>query len=183
MNTWFTADTHWFHSRIIEYCNRPFATAEEMNEVLIKNWNAVVRPEDQIFHLGDFAFCPPDKAANIARRLNGKKYLIKGNHDRQKTVQAILPFFEWAKDTHLLTVQDKASQYGNQQIWLSHYCHLVWPQQGYGTFHLFAHSHGKGNIPFGLKAMDVGVDCWDFYPVGYDTIKLCMAQLGTKKGP
>jgi calcineurin-like phosphoesterase family protein len=153
-----------------------------MNEILISNWNAVVQPEDQIYHLGDFAFCPPDKAANIARRLQGKKHLILGNHDRKKTLDAIEPFFEWVKDTHLLTVQDTRLKEGKQLIWLSHYCHLAFPHQGYGAWHLFGHSHGKLQVPFSLKAIDVGVDSWDYTPVSYDQIKLQMSQCGGRHG-
>ena len=182
MRTFFTADTHFFHGNIIKYCDRPFAHADEMNEAIITNWNAMVGPQDQVFHLGDFAFCPPDKAANIARRLHGTKYLILGNHDRKKTVEAIAPFFEWAKDTYLATVQDKQHPEGKQQIWLSHYAHLVWPQQGYGVWHLFGHSHGKCVIPFTSKSMDVGVDSNGFYPVSYDQIKLYMSQRNGRKG-
>ena len=182
MQTFFTGDTHWFHTNILRYCNRPFKDVGEMNETLIENWNRVVRPKDQVFHLGDFAFCSPDKAANIARRLHGKKYLILGNHDRKKTVEAIRPFFEWIKDVYMLTIQDNTTKHGNQQIWLSHYCHLVWPQQGYGVFHLFAHSHGNCAVPFASKAMDVGVDCWNYEPVRYDMIKLHMSQRNGQKG-
>ena len=182
MRTFFTADTHFFHQNIIKYCSRPFDHADEMNEVIIRNWNNVVTPQDEIYHLGDFAFCPPDKAANIARRLNGKKYLIRGNHDKTKTVQALEPFFEWVKDTYLATVQDKQSQYGNQQVWLSHYCHLVWPQQHYGVWHLFGHSHGMCEVPFTAKSLDVGVDSHMFYPVSYEQIKIYMSQRGGRKG-
>lgn len=182
MRTFFISDTHFYHQNIIKYCDRPFVHADEMNEALIKNWNSIVQPEDQLFHLGDFAFCPPDKAANVARRLHGKKHLILGNHDRKKTLDAIEPFFEWVKDTHLLTVQDKNNQYGNQQIWLSHYAHLCWPEMSYGSYHLFGHSHGKCCVPFTAKAMDVGVDSNNFYPVSYEQVKLYMSQRGGKSG-
>ena len=182
MNIWFSSDFHFGHSNIIKYCNRPFETTDEMNEAMIDNWNRVVRPEDQGYILGDFAFCSPDKAANIARRLHGKKYLILGNHDRKKTLAAIEPFFEWVNDTYLLTVQDRNNKYGNQQIWLSHYAHLCWPEMSYGSFHLFGHSHGKCPVPFTSKAMDVGVDSNNFYPVSYDQIKLYMSQRDGKKG-
>ena len=182
MNIWFTSDTHFYHSNIIRYCDRPFKHADEMNEILIENWNRVVQPDDQIYHLGDFAFCPPDKAANIARRLHGKKFLLKGNHDRTKMIKELMPFFEWIKDVHLLNVQDKSMQYGNQQIWLSHYCHLVWPQQGYGVWHLFGHSHGKCEVSFAAKAIDVGVDSWQYEPISYDQIKLLMTQRNGRRG-
>ena len=184
MRIWFSADFHFRHTNIIKYCSRPFQNTDEMDEAMIKNWNSCVHPEDQGYILGDFAFCPPDKAANIARRLHGKKHLILGNHDKKKTIEAISPFFEWVKDTYLLTVQDKNNQYGNQQIWLSHYAHLCWPEMSYGSYHLFGHSHGNlnGAIPFSLKALDVGVDGWDYSPVSYNQVKLYMSQKNVKKG-
>jgi len=182
MTTWFISDTHWSHANILRYCDRPFKNADEMDEIMIDNWNRVVRPEDSIFHLGDFAFCPPDKAANIARRLHGRKFLLKGNHDRPNTLKALIPFFEWIKDVHLLTVQDTYLKEGKQMIWLSHYCHLAFPHQGHEAYHLFGHSHGKLQVPFGLKAVDVGVDSWQYGPVSYDQIKLLMSQHGGRKG-
>ena len=51
----FTADTHFGHANIIKYCHRPFATVEEMDDALVRNWNAVVSPDATVFHLGDFA--------------------------------------------------------------------------------------------------------------------------------
>lgn len=52
---YFTSDTHFFHNNIIKACNRPFASVEEMNDGLIKNWNNTVSPKDTIYHLGDCA--------------------------------------------------------------------------------------------------------------------------------
>lgn len=81
MTTWFTSDTHFFHKNVIKYCNRPFLTVEEMNETLIDNWNSCVGVDDTVFHLGDFAFCNYTSMAGIFNRLNGRIYLILGNHD------------------------------------------------------------------------------------------------------
>jgi calcineurin-like phosphoesterase family protein len=81
INTFFTSDHHFGHKNILEYEKdaRPFETVEEMNEVLIDRWNSVVRSQDIVYHLGDFAFGKEN--IKIAERLHGKKRLIMGNHD------------------------------------------------------------------------------------------------------
>jgi calcineurin-like phosphoesterase family protein len=85
-NTFIISDTHFHHNNIIRYCDRPFADADEMDEKLIENWNAVVKPQDKIYHLGDVYF--PSKKKNtehsVLSRLNGTKILIVGNHDTVK---------------------------------------------------------------------------------------------------
>lgn len=75
-----TADTHFSHTNIIKYCNRPFINVEEMNNVLIDNWNKVVKEEDIVYHLGDFTI-DSDNLRELVNKLNGKIYLIRGNHD------------------------------------------------------------------------------------------------------
>lgn len=75
------ADMHFNHTNIINYENRPFVTAEEMNEALIKNWNSVVNKYAKVFVLGDFAFAPKKTLDLIVPRLRGYKILIMGNHD------------------------------------------------------------------------------------------------------
>src|ERR1017187_8378616 len=55
MATWFTADQHFGHKRIIELSGRPFGSVEEMNEAVVDRWNAVVAPDDLVWVLGDFA--------------------------------------------------------------------------------------------------------------------------------
>lgn len=83
---WFTSDTHFFHAKIIEYCKRPFQSAEEMNEVMIENWNNLVKPHDHVWHLGDVCMNESSGAHNaLLRRLNGKKRLVVGNHDKLKS--------------------------------------------------------------------------------------------------
>lgn len=78
---WFIADSHFFHKKVIEYCNRPFSNVEEMNNIIISNWNKVVKRDDRVFMLGDFALCGKDKIIEIGQKLNGRKVLIFGNHE------------------------------------------------------------------------------------------------------
>ena len=76
---YFTADTHFDHANIIHFCNRPFATVEEMNETLIANWNRKVHGNDTVYILGDMFFRTSDPES-ILRQLKGQKHLITGNH-------------------------------------------------------------------------------------------------------
>lgn len=78
---YYTADLHFGHRNVIQYCNRPWATVEEMNEGLVTRWNAVVRPEDTVYVLGDFSMNARDMEI-WTPRLNGTKVLVVGNHDR-----------------------------------------------------------------------------------------------------
>ena len=81
MNIWFTSDTHFNHTQIIKFCNRPFKNINVMNEIIIKNWNSTIKKDDIVYHLGDFALGNKNKIKDFVQKLNGKKYLIKGNHD------------------------------------------------------------------------------------------------------
>ena len=85
MKIYFISDTHFSHQNIIEYCNRPFNNIDEMNEHMIYKWNSVISKDDIVYHLGDFMLDKKDNLANIFNKLNGKIYLIKGNHDRKST--------------------------------------------------------------------------------------------------
>lgn len=78
---WMIADTHFGHSKIINFESRPFHTIEEMDETLIDNWNKVVKNGHDVFINGDFSFYGKDKTKEIVSKLNGIKHLITGNHD------------------------------------------------------------------------------------------------------
>lgn len=77
----FTSDTHFCHKNIISYAGRPFFSTEEMDKALIENWNSVVPEDGIVFHLGDFCFGGNTQWKTIRKKLNGKIYLILGNHD------------------------------------------------------------------------------------------------------
>lgn len=84
---YFTSDQHFYHKNIITLENRPFTDIKSMNEFMIKQWNSVITNEDIIYHLGDFAFANKQKTTDIVSRLNGKKYIVLGNHDRGRNVK------------------------------------------------------------------------------------------------
>lgn len=81
--TWFSSDIHFCHNKVIEYCARPYANADEMDSAIIEYWNKTVHKDDTIFVIGDFSINPKN-IPKILPRLNGKKILIIGNHDGLK---------------------------------------------------------------------------------------------------
>lgn len=81
MTRYVISDLHLDHRNIIEYCNRPFESLEEMNTTLIENWNRVVDPSDTVLYLGDLAMASHGTAVDFANRLNGSLILVEGNHD------------------------------------------------------------------------------------------------------
>ena len=93
-HTFFTSDTHFNHANIIKFCNRPFKDVEQMNEVIIANWNSVIGKDDTVFHLGDFCLGGAAEWTKILDRLNGKIYLIMGNHDLKNIRQGFISRFE-----------------------------------------------------------------------------------------
>lgn len=167
MNTFFVSDTHLGHKNIIKYCNRPFYSVEQMDEMLICNWNSVVRPNDIVYHLGDFSFGDP---AKYLYRLNGKIHLVKGNHDHRYKDNVFLENgVVWVKDMYELKTFDVP-------IVLCHYAMRVWARSHYGAWMLYGHSHGKLPDDKTKLSIDVGVDCFDFYPVEYKKVKEIMSK-------
>lgn len=166
-NVWFTSDTHFGHLGIIKLSNRPFANVDEMNEGLIERWNSVVRPGDTVYHLGDFCWRGKTEFEAIFPRLNGIKHLIWGNHDR--TVVRNHP--GWASSQF---GRDRLKVQG-QELVLCHYSLRVVPNLKVGTIVLYGHSHG--GLPGHHRTVDVGVDCWNWYPVNMDQIKERLATL------
>jgi calcineurin-like phosphoesterase family protein len=154
MTVWFTADQHFQHENIIGFCNRPFADAATMDEAMVANWNRRVKPDDIVWHLGDFAVTNKRSVlADFFSRLNGKKHLITGNHDHDRT-RAL----GWQSINDLIEVTVEG-----QRIVLCHYGLRVWPGMRRGAIHLYGHSHGS--LPGTSQSLDVGVDNWDFSPV------------------
>ncbi|WP_109438655.1 metallophosphoesterase family protein [Aquimarina sp. AU119] len=168
----FTSDHHFGHANIIKFSNRPFTHVEEMNEVLIEKWNKKVGKKDQVYHLGDIGLTNPKNLEKILEKLNGRIYLIKGNHE--KSGEACKERFEWIKDYYELTVQDTDFERGKQLLVLFHYGLRVWNASHHGTYHLYGHSHGTLPDNPNSLSLDIGVDCHNFCPLSYDEVKVIM---------
>lgn len=169
---WFSADSHLTHFNIIKYCNRPFSTVNEMDDVLIGNINKYVKPNDTLWHLGDFCFGPRDTegflrcAENHRKRINCKKMiLIWGNHDPElfsnKKEER-----EKAERFRMLFDEDYSMRIVNingHKFTLCHYAMARWDKSHRKAINLYGHSHAgietwMDTIMPGRKSMDVGVD-------------------------
>lgn len=94
------SDTHYNHSNVIRYCDRPFKDVYEMNKGIINSWNSVVRNDDICYHLGDFGFGNKEQISEWVRALNGRIRLILGNHDNHPV--------KWYLDCGFDRVYDKS---------------------------------------------------------------------------
>ena len=148
---WFTSDNHFFHKAIIRFAaetRKNHTDVLAMNEEMIQIWNDTVRPNDRVYSLGDFSFGSADKTEAIVRRLNGRKFLIKGNHDHWITEQNS-SLFEGIYDYKKITIGDK-------KVVMFHYPIVEFENMHHGAYHLYGHVHGSYQHPG--RAMDVGID-------------------------
>jgi calcineurin-like phosphoesterase family protein len=167
---WFTSDTHFGHKNIIKFCNRPFKSIQEHDEILIQNWNSLVKQNDEVYHLGDFVLERREYAEKILKRLNGRIRFIRGNHDKVMKGE-ILKRFEWVKDYYEMKGPDK------RKIVLCHYAFEVWNKSHHGSWHLHGHSHGTLKFK-DIKRLDMGVDTNNYKPYSIDQIQDIMDKRG-----
>ena len=102
---WFISDPHFFHKHVIRYNKRPFNDNNEMHETLIRNWNKKINNKDVVYIIGDFSFGNFYETCQIVKRLNGKKRLIRGNHDYRFTSKDFVDMgFEDVRDHLLISI-------------------------------------------------------------------------------
>ncbi|RVJ56916.1 hydrolase [Sinorhizobium medicae] len=156
---YFTGDTHFGDPRVLRIDRRPFSSMAEHDAALTVNWNETVSPQDDVWHLGDFAAKRAGLAQDMLSRLNGRKHLIIGNNDPIDTTAAS----GWHSVQHYaeLTVDGRL-------LVLCHYPFRTWNQMGKRSVNLHGHSHGRLKpVP---RQFDVGVDARNLRPV-------CLAEI------
>jgi calcineurin-like phosphoesterase family protein len=151
----FTADTHFGHGGALGLYRRPFADVAAMDAAMIARWRETVGPDDEVYHLGDFAVRQPrSRVEELLGKLPGRKHLICGNNDGEATLRAtgwssVAPYLELKLDRVVLI--------------LCHYPFRTWRDMAKGSLNLHGHSHGR--LKPLRRQVDVGVDVFGFRPV------------------
>ena len=156
---YFTADQHFGHANIIEYCDRPFKNKDIMANIIVKNHNSVVGQDDIVYIIGDLSLVNTDGRnylEKIIKSLNGTLHLIMGNHDRLRpftyidmgitSVHTSLEVGEF-----ILNHDPAASCMDRERTWLCGHIHNL--------------------FKYCKNVVNVGVDVWDFKPVAIDCIR------------
>jgi calcineurin-like phosphoesterase family protein len=183
MRFW-TSDLHIGHENIIKFCDRPFTNTDHMREEIIRRWNEVVGPEDDVWLLGDIVMGNARVNLEHLRRLNGRKRLVTGNHDKiwrgNKPGYAERWWPEYAA-AGLDIITDGESvdtELGGRTVRVSHfpYYDIARHEDKYadhrpkddGHWLICGHVHQAWKVSG--RQINVGVDVWDFTPVSDEVL-------------
>ena len=158
------SDLHLDHDNIIDYCDRPFSSVEEMNDVLVEHWNAVVDPDDEVLYGGDLTIRTSAAALlDWLNELNGEIVFLLGNHDgtvleELDRVQFVEEFRFEHRGVPFYAIHDPADGPSNWNGWLLHgHHHNNWPNQ----FPFVEHDSRRVNF---------SVELLDYRPLAIDRL-------------
>lgn len=160
MTVWLTSDTHFGHKNILAFLSpdgtpmRPFASVEEMDEIMVQRWNEVVKPSDHVYHLGDVAMKRPD--LKTVKRLNGHKRLIFGNHD----------IYDYKSYTEVGFKKLMAYRVLNGYM----FSHIPLHPASVGRFRANVHGHVHTNGDMGEGYLNICVEKTAYRPVSLEEI-------------
>ena len=176
MAIYLTSDLHFNHNREFIWKARGFTSVQEMNEEIIKRYNALVRPDDDVYILGDSSLGGGDAqilADNKAliEQLNGRLHIIRGNHDTDRRVV----MYASCKNVVGPILYADMLHYKGYHFYLSHFPTLTGNLEKESlkqcTCNLFGHTHQTTNFHMDMPYMyHVGVDSHDCKPVLLDDI-------------
>ncbi len=150
--TFFTADQHFGAQNHAVTHRTGFDSLADMDQTLIEAWNSVVPKDGHTFCLGDFSMSKAVRTSEILEQLNGRKYMVIGNHDKGLNL-ATKSLFEWIKPYHEQKIDFGTDRY---QLIMCHYAFRSWNKMHHGSLNLHGHSHG--HLPSIPAQLDVGVD-------------------------
>lgn len=155
------SDTHFNHTNIIKYCNRPFETVEEMNKTIVDNWNSVVSDNDYVYCLGDFCLGGKEIIKDFCSQLKGHKILVKGNHDHGTNTTYKEAGFEQVYGENLIVRFDHLDK-------TIHFSHHRKAEEETHYLNLYGHVHDKPSDDETHKC--VCVELWNYTPVLLDEL-------------
>jgi len=159
--TYLIADLHFGHESIIKYENRPFRDVSHMDETIIRNWNQTVSKTDLVIVAGDVSFYDKDKTAAIVRRLQGRKILVRGNHDARSSAWWVEAGFAEVSSNPIIindwfVVSHEPPHYTNEAM---------------PYFFIYGHVHSSEMYrTITRQTACVSAERWDFTPVLLETI-------------
>ncbi len=155
------ADMHFGHENIIKYENRPFLNADAMDKQIVKNWNRVVSKKDTVIVAGDVSFYGKEKTEELIKQLNGRKILVKGNHDQRNN--------HWWVDVGFDEVSNYPIIY--KEWFIIQHEPPTYLNDAMPYFFIYGHVHGSEMYRTITKqSACVSVERWDYTPVELDKI-------------
>jgi calcineurin-like phosphoesterase family protein len=153
-----TSDTFFSRPSIIDIAKRPFSSVEEMNAIMVENWNKAVKPNDVIYHLGNLVWNPV-AGEEILKQLNGKIYLIQGDYD-DAAVNIAKHFIN-----KLYILPDSILNETTFNCVLSHWPLAEWAGKDKGLFHIHGHTLNKMKTDLNeMNRINICTDNWNFTP-------------------
>ena len=165
MAIYFTSDLHLNHNKPFIYEARGFSSIHEHNEEIIKRWNSVINPEDDIYVLGDLVMGLGDEGYDCIKQLKGNIHLALGNHDTNKKVEVYQNIYNIVE----IEVAYRLS-YGKKFVYASHYP-MITDNTSSPEYNFFGHTHQI--TPFfedKYWMYNVGVDAHNCYPIPLEKI-------------
>lgn len=155
MKVFLTSDT--FFGRELSAIQGGFESAEEMDEVIIDNWNSRVKPDDIVYHLGNFAWDPISAESALAF-LNGTIFFVGGEYDKHMSENSLVKVGKH----HLLPV---ISEVPKMNSVLSHWPLHNWLGKSEGVMHFHGGEKIESNIP---NRWCVNIKNWNWSPIDID---------------
>lgn len=162
-DVWISSDLHFNHDRPFIWKERGFTSVDEMNEGIINNFNSVVKEKDVLFLLGDCMLGDNKKGIELLKRLNGRKYLVIGNHDSKSRVQ------EYTENNIFCMIDNIGIScvYGDRVFILTHFPMAI--DGYYRHYNIHGHIHTKDNF-FTKRNYNVCLEAHDCFPVNIKDI-------------
>ena len=132
-------------------------------------WNETVNKNDEVIVIGDFIW---KKHAHFISRLNGTKYLVRGNHD--KMPHEVYRLFKQIEGSHYR--YNWFTKIYGQQVMFSHTPYRTWFSSHHGSWNLHGHCHGRlYEIPHSLQ-IDCSLCLWNYRPIHWSVIQKVMSE-------